>query len=162
MIGNDVVDLQQASIESNWKRKGYLSKLFTREEQDLILHAKEPSLVVWRLWSMKEAAYKIHSRISKKRVFAPARIVCNISAHPELSADGYVCIEDMCFLTRTDFYTDHLHSIAALSKESLAEVHYQIHPYPCPEFNYRNTHPDCVSHHGKYLALAYQEAPEGH
>jgi hypothetical protein len=33
MIGNDVVDLALAQKESNWKRKGFLNKLFTSVEQ---------------------------------------------------------------------------------------------------------------------------------
>ena len=28
MIGNDIVDLVQARFQSNWKRKGFVQKLF--------------------------------------------------------------------------------------------------------------------------------------
>ena len=40
MIGNDIVDLALAQKESNWKRKGFLNKIFTEKEQLLILNAK--------------------------------------------------------------------------------------------------------------------------
>ena len=33
MIGNDIVDLALAQKESNWKRKGFLDKIFTLQEQ---------------------------------------------------------------------------------------------------------------------------------
>ena len=36
MIGNDVVDLATAKNENNWRRKGYLEKLFTEEEIAII------------------------------------------------------------------------------------------------------------------------------
>ena len=36
MIGNDVVDLELAKKESNWQRRGFLSKIFTKNEQRLI------------------------------------------------------------------------------------------------------------------------------
>ncbi|RZM18358.1 MAG: 4'-phosphopantetheinyl transferase superfamily protein, partial [Pedobacter sp.] len=53
MIGNDIVDLLQASKDSDWNRKGYLDKIFTEEEQFLIASEMHSSLVVWLLWSMK-------------------------------------------------------------------------------------------------------------
>ena len=40
MIGNDVVDLKLAATESNWKRKGYLDKLFSVAEQEYIFNAE--------------------------------------------------------------------------------------------------------------------------
>ena len=35
MIGNDVVDLRRALVESNWKRKGFLTKVFSDSEQQI-------------------------------------------------------------------------------------------------------------------------------
>ncbi len=61
MIGNDVVDLALAKVESNWQRKGYLDKLFTTKEQNLIFCSENPTIMVWILWSRKEAVYKIHA-----------------------------------------------------------------------------------------------------
>ena len=37
MIGNDIIDLDVAKTESNWKRKGFLDKIFTANEQFQIL-----------------------------------------------------------------------------------------------------------------------------
>ena len=37
MVGNDLVDLQIAKSQSNWRRKGFLEKQFTIKEQQLIL-----------------------------------------------------------------------------------------------------------------------------
>ncbi len=62
MIGNDIVDLHLASVQSNWQRRGWLQKIFTESEQQLILEAKNPDNMVWKLWSMKEATYKAHQR----------------------------------------------------------------------------------------------------
>ena len=65
MIGNDVVDLRRALVESNWKRKGFLTKVFSDSEQQIIKEASDTNLMVWLLWSMKEAAYKAHQRAFK-------------------------------------------------------------------------------------------------
>ncbi|NHN25797.1 4-phosphopantetheinyl transferase family protein [Flavobacterium jejuense] len=74
MIGNDVVDLAIAKIESNWKRKGFLSKLFTAYEQDLIQKTSNQEEMVWVLWSLKESTYKAYQRIKYNRGFYPKKI----------------------------------------------------------------------------------------
>jgi phosphopantetheinyl transferase (holo-ACP synthase) len=53
VIGNDIVDLALARKESNWKRPGYLNKIFTTKEQLLISSAENPNTMVWNLWSRK-------------------------------------------------------------------------------------------------------------
>lgn len=62
MIGNDIVDLHLVSLQSNWRRKGWVQKVFTTSEQDQIYHTENPDQLVWQFWSMKEAAYKAHQR----------------------------------------------------------------------------------------------------
>ena len=34
MLGNDVVDLQLAAVQSDWRKKGFLDKVFSAEEQE--------------------------------------------------------------------------------------------------------------------------------
>ena len=56
MIGNDIVDLALAEKESNWKRKGFIDKIFTPQEQSLIKTSINQEIIIWNLWSRKEAA----------------------------------------------------------------------------------------------------------
>jgi phosphopantetheinyl transferase (holo-ACP synthase) len=74
LIGNDIIDLSVAKIESNWHRKGFLEKQFTSNEQQLILASTNSFDLVWRFWSMKEAAYKVYSQQNEVRFFAPKKI----------------------------------------------------------------------------------------
>lgn len=76
MIGNDIIDLNLAKIESDWKRKGFLEKQFTDSEINHILNSEKPFITVWRFWSMKEAAYKCYTQKNKKRFFAPKKFEC--------------------------------------------------------------------------------------
>ena len=69
MIGNDIVDLKQAAKDSSWKRPRFLDKIFTPREQQLIWSAKDQDQMVWLLWSMKEAAYKVNVQQFGKRFF---------------------------------------------------------------------------------------------
>lgn len=62
MIGNDIVDIAFSRKESNWKRKGWMQKVFTTIEQQYIFDADHPEIQVWKFWSMKEATYKAHQR----------------------------------------------------------------------------------------------------
>ena len=82
LIGNDIVDLMVAAQESNWKRKGFLKKIFTEEEQLLIMSSQQPEVTLWLLWSMKEAAYKIYSRQWGIRSFAPTSLRCQLDPSP--------------------------------------------------------------------------------
>ena len=68
-IGNDVVDFQYAQQQSNWQRKGFLTKIFTSKEQDLIAESENQEKAVWQLWSQKEAVYKIIRQLGAPRGF---------------------------------------------------------------------------------------------
>lgn len=78
MLGNDIVDLQLASVESNWKRTGYLQKIFSSKEMDDIHSSIDPDKKVWLYWSMKETAYKCINRALQYRFYNPAKLTCAI------------------------------------------------------------------------------------
>ena len=153
MIGNDIVDLLQAEKDSNWKRKGYLDKIFTEEEQFMISSDMHPSLMVWLLWSMKEAAYKINSRITKLRTFAPIKLRCNNLIIRNGKATGHVLYEDEVYFTSSEFNESYVHTIAAEAAEKLLQVEVKISEHNSDD--YRASNPSSVSHHGRYLALTY-------
>ncbi|MEO7523254.1 MAG: 4'-phosphopantetheinyl transferase superfamily protein [Ferruginibacter sp.] len=151
MIGNDLVDLHCASIESNWERKGFLDKLFTASEKDKIYSSADPFLQVWKYWTMKEAAYKIYSRMTGIRNFAPSKLCCAIGEHTY----GTVLTDGLRFHTRTDVNVNYIHTTAGLLSNQLTDIRIEIIHYlgEMPEYASRN--PACVSHHGQYLALIY-------
>lgn len=153
MIGNDIVDLQQADKDSDWNRKGYLDKIFTEEEQFLISSGMYPSLMVWLLWSMKEAAYKINSRVTKLRTFAPIRLRCNNLIILEGNATGNVLYEGEVYYTTSVFNEDYVHTTAAEIEKDLLIADIKITEHISND--YRSSNPASVSHHGRYLALAY-------
>lgn len=96
MIGNDLVDLQLASKESNWQRKGYLQKVCTPEEQELILTSANPYRVFWTLWSMKESVYKIINSTTGIRNYSPVSYRSNTSEqnlHPVLRRNPYPSLQ---------------------------------------------------------------------
>ena len=78
MIGNDIVDLNLAEKQSNWRRKGFLDKVYSSNEQAIILEASTPDILVWKLWSMKESAYKARLKVHKRIQLNPKAFECQI------------------------------------------------------------------------------------
>lgn len=154
MIGNDIVDLETAALESNWKRRGYLDKLFTATEQQLIHNTDDADQMVWLLWSMKESAYKIWSRLTGLREFAPVKINCGGLTKEGNKVRGNVNYHGYVFYTETTLAQNHLHTTAAFTKIDLAQIRVSISTNVAST-TYKKSKPGSVSHHGKYLALAY-------
>ena len=155
MIGNDVVDLATAKKENNWRRKGYLEKLFTKEELALIKTANNQDVMVWNLWSRKEAAYKIFNRDTGLRAFMPLQLVCTYVNELQ----GTVYCQGKTYYTRTVLDLHHIHTIAVADAKILENIVFlkdrklilknEGVPYLIqPET--RQTVPVSISHHGNY------------
>ena len=119
MIGNDIVDLNLARLQSNWERQGYLQKLFTEDEQKFIVNSNNQELNVWLFWSMKEAVYKAVQRKYKlERFYNPKQFVCSqVQLTPE-KARGEVSYQDEIFKTTSELFPDKILSYTANSEFS--------------------------------------------
>lgn len=166
MIGNDIVDLHLAKKESNWNRNGFLDKIYTKNEQKLILAAENPDLSVWNLWSRKEAAYKIYNRSTRIRAFNPTKLECLDVSIDENESFGIVQLDDFIYLTKTTVNADFINSIAFVDKRQKyhSEI-FEIEAYPSflkeqkiiknqfgiPCFHHKNELVS-ISHHGRYCS----------
>lgn len=122
MIGNDVIDILQSRRESNWQRRGFIAKLFTDEEQLLIEKSSDPEIMVWILWSMKEAAYKVYNRKTKIRQYIPKKLSCTIISQKQNSISGKVTCLENTYHTQTILSKDSIHTIAVTVLEDLNQV----------------------------------------
>ncbi|WP_299519739.1 4'-phosphopantetheinyl transferase superfamily protein [Winogradskyella sp.] len=91
MVGNDIIDIELAKTQSNWQRPRYLDKLFTSKEQDLIERSEEPNIMVWQLWSMKEAAYKLYTQLHPSRFYNPKAFECILSKTSMVTYGTFKC-----------------------------------------------------------------------
>ncbi len=106
MIGNDIVDLKKAAKDSNWQRRGFLDKTFTTEEQGLIFSAKNKDQMVWLLWSIKEAAYKVYVQETETPFFNPKQLKsCLVS-----ETEGLVSVFGFDYTTTSEITDDWIHS----------------------------------------------------
>jgi phosphopantetheinyl transferase (holo-ACP synthase) len=112
MIGNDIVDLALAQKESNWKRKGFLNKIFTKNEQLMIFYSQNPEVMVWNLWSRKEAAYKIYNQQTQIRSYFPLLLECFDLEIFDGTILGKVVINDNIYYTKTEITDLFINTIA--------------------------------------------------
>jgi phosphopantetheinyl transferase len=119
VIGNDVVDLELAARQSNWRRKGFLDRVFSPVEQSCILTSTRPGLMVWLLWSMKEAAYKSHQR---EHNLAPRlnwlAQKCELTEFTSTSAFGRVKVENSAYFTSSEITSGFVHTSAEKNRGS--------------------------------------------
>jgi phosphopantetheinyl transferase (holo-ACP synthase) len=157
VIGNDVVDLNLAAMQSNWRRPNYLQKICTSFEIDAINSAKNPDNLVWEIWSRKEAVYKILLQKGIKKGYYPKKIACL-----NFEEIGIVAYENCRFFTKTQASIKLIHSIAVehFKNFNLIEI-----PIPNSKITKVNNIPYLVknklkysytkSHHGKFEIELY-------
>ena len=113
MVGNDIVDLVEARQTNNWRRSGYLEKIFTPEEREWIATVPNPDQWVWILWSAKESAYKLSVQEGCPRLYAPKKW----KTHDwEVRSDAEIHLKVRFhkhrYDVRTELREDHVHSLA--------------------------------------------------
>ena len=120
MIGNDIIDLSEARLRSNWQRRGFLEKVFSLEEQVMIHSASDPFQTVWRFWSMKESGYKFYLQKTPNAVrgFYPAKINCKFDSKDT----GRVTIQGIQLNTKTIYHQNYLFSTAFLKSNEKTET----------------------------------------
>ena len=184
MIGNDIIDLSLAKTQSNLQRKGFLEKLFSSNEQQLILNAPNSFEMVWRLWSMKEAAYKIYTQQHSIRFFAPKKFECKLTQE----LHGKICFKEQNFYSSSIINKDYIFTIANLKNEersyseimspdqidrkiknklndltglNISAIEQKKSINGAPSYHYKKnllTSSCSISHHGKYGAYSFVKA----
>ncbi|PWA05939.1 4'-phosphopantetheinyl transferase family protein [Flavobacterium psychrotolerans] len=154
MIGNDIVDLALSRKESNWKRKGFFEKIFSEKEQVLILNSENPEIMVWNLWTRKEAAYKIYNRQTGIRGFFPLQLECQDITN-EI---GKVICKGNCYFTKTKITSKYIQTIALVCEEDFERVvvldnNTKIKKYNGIPFIAPNGKQVSISHHGLYKQI---------
>ena len=155
MIGNDIVDLQLAKVQSNWMRPRYLEKICTKTELAFIQKSLNPALEIWKLWSRKEAAYKIYNRETGIRGFFPWKIVCSLRKNTVENDTDFVIIDTEKYFTKTIVNSEYVYTIAAKSllffdqiiELNAAQKIIKINDLPFIEDTLQ---PVSITHHGRF------------
>ncbi len=162
MIGNDIVDLALAKKESNWKRKGFLDKIFTKKEQLMISKAKNQEVMVWNLWSRKEAAYKIFNRQTQIRAYIPLQLECSDLEIIDGFYFGKVKINGSIYFTKTEITRQFINTIAVVNSQDFDTIKalnnlekiQKNNGIPNYFENYKlPIKPVSISHHGRFKQI---------
>lgn len=142
MIGNDIVDIDYTRKYIDWKRRGWVQKIFNSYEQEIITDSMDPFTTVWRLWSMKESVYKVHLRSKQERSFYPSKIACKIFD----GKIGLAAFDGIEYSTETEIDDQYIYSSASTYSKGNANHHI----YSCDELkinsnNYHNFILDKIS-----------------
>lgn len=177
MIGNDIVDLKLARNENKSGNTRYLEKVFSAEEIDKILSSKDPETILWRLWSMKETAYKAHQRnFGFKKILNPIKFKCDLDS-------GIVEIDSCKYLVETTVTSKYIHSfissetnkirilenkkdlkldilnnLSEANHLNIQEIVYLKNANKLPVYRLRSSKtelPLSLSHHGNFAALVF-------
>jgi len=184
MLGNDIIDIKLTAKTTNWQRTGWLDKVCTTEEQSTIHRSVHAFLTVWRIWTMKESAYKISIQSGESHSLNPTRfhtIFLNENV-------GEVLFGNQKIETFTTISSAYIHTIAwdqslempaiktgivseqqQLKIELLRDIG-KAYAYPIkdlkiesainrvPFISHHNERLECplsMSHHGKFSAYTY-------
>ena len=122
MVGNDIIDIGETKRSTDWERPGFLQKIFTQKEQEIICASADPYITVWQLWSMKESAYKIVIQTGAERSFNPSRFECDL----ESLENGHVKMEDRTFKTTTKIDSNYIFTTASFGNSEIENRVFQI------------------------------------
>ncbi|WP_019038105.1 4'-phosphopantetheinyl transferase family protein [Psychroflexus tropicus] len=173
MIGNDIVDLAKAREESNVFRPRYLEKICKDTEISIVKSSLYPVETFWRIWTMKESAYKAWQRNLKTiPAFNPLAFKCELKN----SKEGVVYHKSSLLSTKTTQTADFIYSEVISTKgnrcffgsneEFLDLIKLQYTLNSVPELNKTNLGlPFLIinnkllevskTHHGKYQVFQY-------
>lgn len=162
MIGNDIVDLALARKESNWKRNRFLDKIYTKNEQKMIFNSADPEIMVWNLWSRKEATYKIYNRQTNIRGYFPLQLECFDLEIVDEIIFGKVLIKESVYFTKTVITKQFIdttavekahdfNSIKTIENRNNIRIENGI-PYYCEKQN-QTLNPVSISHHGRFKQI---------
>ena len=161
MIGNDVIDLDIATRQSNWSRKGYLDKIFTNLEQEFISKSSNPDETVWNLWSRKEAVYKIILQKGGKQGYYPLKMEClNIDCNA-----GIVVFENQFYHTKTYLSKEYIHTVAIENRANFIKIKWDANSNFIQKINNipffvkdNKIYPASKSHHGKFEKIVWLQS----
>lgn len=122
MIGIDVVDLTSFSVYEEARFFRVLHKTCTQIEKQFILGSKTPQLEYWRLWTMKESAYKIVSKSNRIDQFSPKKLETEVLNESE----GWVHSPWGSFYSKSFKNPNYWLSISSIDKDCIYDFKIEI------------------------------------
>ena len=129
MVGNDIVDLRDRDADIETYGPGFDARVFTDLERRALARAADPERERWRMWSAKEASYKLARQVDPTTIFSPRKFEVIIDADDADSDTRATVTHGATFYyVKFDETSDRIHAIAVRREREIDEVLSGVHP----------------------------------
>lgn len=129
MVGNDIVDLRDRDADIETYGPGFDARVFTGFERRTLARAADRERERWRMWSAKEASYKLARQVDPTKIFSPPKFEVIIDANDAHSDTRATVTHGATFYyVKFDETSDRIHAIAVLRERELDDVVSGIRP----------------------------------
>jgi len=177
IIGNDLIDLEIALDKPRRNNDRFLSKVFSDNEISQIHSYSNPELAIWKMWSMKEAAYKAHQRLFQISArLDPVTYECdldnlsvsknqNIYIIKSVQDENHIYswlefknLDHIKISYSTNYKSEFLKEFSIRTGHDLQNIEFRKNKLGIPELLLQNTGtslPISITHHGRFAAICF-------
>ncbi|WP_051201469.1 4'-phosphopantetheinyl transferase superfamily protein [Christiangramia portivictoriae] len=177
IIGNDIIDLKIALAKPRIRNIRFLSKIFSEKEISQLAKQDNPELSIWKIWAMKETAYKAHQRIFQFTArFDPLSYICDLNElHIKKDAAIYDIkidqdkehlyawlatepIDHIKIPYSSDYWNDFTRQFCHRTGIELEDIKIYKNKFGIPELAFNNNStrlPVSITHHGRFAAVCF-------
>jgi len=127
-IGNDIIDIHSLSQHPRSGQPRFRNKTLSKSEIKWLLTSTNPAFDIWKLWALKESAYKCYFQQTRHRFFSPKKFICQWEV--DIPASEYdlaqVSTPSGIFFAKLYQKEHYLHALCSNSWEHLNRVIFQV------------------------------------
>ena len=164
MIGYDVVDLSLSTFDTEGRFWRYSQKVCSPVELKQFGHFESNQQSLWRVWSLKEAAFKAAVRLGYQGLFRPAKIKVElIDSTRAIIQIGHYKFKGRTGIDQQQLWSDvvikdlDFKSIVSIQKPNCVPISYKGR-LPFIRSEKGGKLPASISHHGSFFRLIYLSA----
>ena len=119
LLGNDIVDLNEAGITAKSDDSRFVDRVFCSEEKSIISASDNPDKSLWMFWAAKETAFKIVSKLAGPPVFAHKKFKSSLLKQiSKLKLEIEVIYDTWRFRLEITTHKNYIHAVGKLASSS--------------------------------------------
>lgn len=131
MIGNDIIDLNELQRHPRSDQLRFRRKILAEPELDWLSSSGNAVLDIWKLWALKESAYKCYFQLTRRRFFSPRKFICQWETPAGNDPRRATVVTPIGWLqAEIDQTEDYIHALCSDEAERLAKAKVQLVALP--------------------------------
>jgi phosphopantetheinyl transferase (holo-ACP synthase) len=132
MIGNDIIDLNELHRHPRAGHIRFRRKILAEPEMEWLRLSVNPALDIWKLWALKESAYKCYFQRTRHRFFSPRKFICQMVLHSCADEEQAIVVSPVGLLYAEIYQTEqYIHTLCGDERERLQKAN--VHELTMPE-----------------------------